>query len=332
MTGDLRPQGPASAGDRRLPATVLSWDGDRLVASDEASGRSVRLPPGAPRTLSCYSFTRERGENEKKKKDLMVFGLAVLDADRLVLLDLPGRWGTDAVSAFAAAHGLTFQALGLTPARARTLLSCRAPGWGVLRGLPEPAPASRGRRFAWWSVALSGLVAMVCTLYFLPPHMWRFFRLAVTNFADVLELKWLALAASPLGVLIAPLFQRLDRVLLRRRVSRGRGLAAADRPSAARLGVRGRKLAISGMGPGPRSKGVKKHPLGGLRMLIYRCEGLNGLFVLDATDCPVYHFPGRWHPEDVNRFAARHGITCEIRELPRREYAVLATAARDAYP
>ncbi|GII30571.1 hypothetical protein [Planotetraspora mira] len=332
MTGDLLPLGPAGLGGGPRPATHLSWDEDRLVASDEASGRSVRLPPGVPRALACYSFTRETAEKGKKDKPVMLFGLAVLDADRLVLLDLPGQWAADAVAAFAAVHGLEFHTWGFTPAQARTFLSCRAPGWGVLRGLPVRPPASRRRRVAWWTVALSGLVCMVCTLYFLPPHMWRFFRFTVLNFADVLELKWLALAASPLGVLLAPVFRRLDRAVFRRRVVRGSGLAAMDRPMAPRMCVRGRRLAVAGLGPTPGTRTVRKSPLDRLRMLIYRCEGLNGLFVIDETGFPLYHFPGRWHPEDTNRFAVRHGITFEIRDLPRGEYATLAVAARDGCP
>lgn len=330
--GGLAPRAGAVPGSGPCPATRLSWDNGQLVASDAASGRSVRLPPGAPRTLICYRFTRDPSKEAKKKGRKAVHGLAVVDADGLVLADLPGEWPTGLGYEFAARNGLKFHAWDFTPIQARQFLSRRAPGWGILRGLPVRPPPTRRQRIARWALMIAGVVCAAYAIHLLPPHTWRWIRSAVMSVADVLELKWLALMVSPLGAVIAPAFRRIDRALLGRRIGRGQALAAVDRSSGPRIAVNGERLEIGGLGPDRQAIRLRNHRIDHIRMLLYRCEDLKGLLILDRAGVPLYHFPGRWAPADVNRFAVRHGITYEVRDLTRPEYATLANATRDASP
>ncbi|GAT68216.1 hypothetical protein PS9374_03877 [Planomonospora sphaerica] len=57
---------------------------------------------------------------------------------------------------------------------------------------------------------------------------------------------------------------------------------------------------------------------------------MRGLFVVSGAGAPLNHLPGLWHPEDVHRFAVRHGLTFEGRALSREEYAALASRVREA--
>ncbi|WP_157099553.1 hypothetical protein [Microbispora sp. ATCC PTA-5024] len=113
--------------------------------------------------------------------------------------------------------------------------------------------------------------------------------------------------------------------MLRSRIRRGRAVAPLDGPGTIRLLGRGGGLAVQGLGGDRRSVGIPC-PAASLRLLLYRCEDLTGLFVLVPPGRPILHLPGRWSPEDVHRFAVRHGASVEIRTLPPSEYVALATS------
>ncbi|MFI6450512.1 hypothetical protein ACIBF6_03085 [Streptosporangium amethystogenes] len=101
---ELRPYGGALDG-APAPATVLTWDDRTLVATDSISGRSMRLAPAA-----LYHYRYERavfvsGKNSGKRESRFLTGLAALDADGLVLADLPGEWTPPDVAIFAVGRG-----------------------------------------------------------------------------------------------------------------------------------------------------------------------------------------------------------------------------------
>ncbi|GII00583.1 hypothetical protein [Planobispora takensis] len=151
----LRPAGGAAEG-APCPATVLSWDGDALVAADTLSGSSVRLTPATLYHYRCAQKVIGRGKQEPHT----VGGLAALDADGLVLLDLPGRWESREVSAFAAGRGTPITDARTAPSeRVRAVVAGRAPGWGRLSGLPA-SRLSRRRKLAIIGMGAAGLLVM----------------------------------------------------------------------------------------------------------------------------------------------------------------------------
>ncbi|WP_344745305.1 hypothetical protein [Streptosporangium vulgare] len=140
VSGELRPCEGALEGTP-CPATTLSWDGRTLVATDPVVGRSLRLMPAA---LYHYRYERRvlvSGREETRS----LTGLALLDADGLVLADLPGEWPVHEVAAFAAGRRLPVHDALVAPSQVvRAMLGRRAPSWTRLTGLAVP-PVVQGQ-------------------------------------------------------------------------------------------------------------------------------------------------------------------------------------------
>ncbi|MBG0812653.1 hypothetical protein [Planomonospora sp. ID82291] len=319
---EVRPAAGAVKG-APLPATVLSWDGETMVAVDLPADRSVRLTPAA---LYHYRHGMAATDSRGKTETQVFTGLAVLDADGLVLLDLPGEWRIPDVAAFAAGAGLpVVDALDAPSDRVRAVLAGRAPGWRRLAGLPV-ARRSGAKRVVVVGAGAAGLLTMAYVVSVGGTAAWRGLSALGWMLLDVVDAKWFAVFFSPLLLVLAPARQALHV----RQVRRGKVLG---QPGGPRLSVRNGMLRIMRapkavpldllLGPGPGTAAC---------LLAYRYEGVRGLFVLSGAGAPLNHLPGPWHPEDVHRFAVRHGLAFEGRTLNREEYLDLASRVRDALP
>ncbi|MER5643619.1 hypothetical protein [Streptosporangium sp. NPDC002524] len=322
VSGELRPCEGALEG-APCPATTLSWDGRTLVAADPAAGRALRLLPA-----SLYHYRYERRVLVSGKEETRTLtGLAVLDADGLVLADLPGEWPPHEVAAFAAGRRLPVHDALVAPSRwVRTTLSRRGPGWARLAGLAVPR-MSRARKTVAVCAGVAGLFAMAYVVTAGGWFAWRGLSALGGMLLDLLDAKWLAVFFAPLLVVLRPAREAWHG----RRVRRGTALGPPGGPY---LSVsRGRTLRVRlgarmvpddlEIGPGPgRAAGL----------MAYRHEGLSGLFVVDGEGGPVRHLPGPWPLEDAHRFAARRGLGFEVRTLGREEYLDLTARAHDAVP
>ncbi|MFC4061212.1 hypothetical protein ACFOWE_23170 [Planomonospora corallina] len=318
----LRPVAGATKG-APFPATVLSWDGDTLVALDPPAGRTVRITPAA---LYHYRYPVTVTDSRWQEKKRVFTGIALLDAAGLVLLDLPGEWRVPDVAAFAAYRGLPIvDALALPPERVRATLAGRAPGWTRLTGRPAPR-FSRGKKVAIAGAGTAGLLVMAYLSSVGGWAAWRGLSTLGWVLLDAVDAKWLAVFFSPLILVLAPVRRALH-------LRRARRASVLGPPGGPFLTVRDGRLHIRQVpqavpsdlmtGPWPGTAAV---------LLVYRHENLRGLFVLSGTGVPLHHLPGPWHPEAVHRFAVRHGLACEVRALSRGEYPALALRAVDASP
>ncbi|MEV4216845.1 hypothetical protein [Nonomuraea sp. NPDC049725] len=288
-------------GRRQRPLTELTWDGETLTATDAASGESVRMT--GPSSIYHYDY------DESHPVDRRVTGLAVLDADGLVLADLPGEWNPQHV------RGLGVPVLDGgrdRAARARTMLAGRAPGWRRLRGVP------RGALHRWRVPLVYGgaLITLAATAYLVSVGGYVAWRVAATVFravVDHFEVKWLGMALSP--ALLA--FRPVREGLLRLRTRTGK--------IAGPLSVRGEWLRL-----GHDIPDVALERLNSL--LIYQHEDLRGLFLLDHGDRPLRHIPGPWRPEALRRFTERHGLRLAVHRISRQEYLDLVRACPQALP
>lgn len=330
VSGELRPYEGALEGTPR-PATTLGWDGPTLVARDPVAGRSLLL---APASLYHYRYER-RVFVSGKEESRSLTGLAVLDADGLVLADLPGAWTAHEVAAFAAGRQLlVHDALVMSSRMVRTVLSRRAPGWTRLTGLEVPR-LSRAKKTVAVCAGVAGLFAMAYVVATGGWFAWRGLSALGGMLLDLLDAKWLAVFFAPLLVLLKPVRQAWHN----RRVRRGSALGPPGGPY---LSVpRGKTLRVPHgrtlrvrLGSRMVSDDIEIGPdLGCAAALIaYRHEKLPGLFVVDGEGRPVRHLPGPWPLEDTHRFAARHGLGFEVRTLSREEYLDLTARARDAVP
>ncbi|WP_436756760.1 hypothetical protein [Streptosporangium sp. V21-05] len=155
VSGELRPCDGALEGTP-CPATTLSWDGRTLVAADPVAGRALRLMPAS---LYHYRYERRLLVSGKEETRFLT-GLALLDADGLVLADLPGEWPAHEVAAFAAGRGLPVHDVLVAPSRVvRAMLSRRAPSWTRLTGLAVPR-MSRAKKIVAACAGTAGLFAM----------------------------------------------------------------------------------------------------------------------------------------------------------------------------
>ena len=316
----LRPVAGAVAGTP-CPRTDVLWDGSALAVSDDASGQSVRL---APATLYHYRYDQRVLVSRRKAKTLSVQGLAALDGDGLVLLDLPGEWYVPQVAAFGGSTGLPIvDARGHASNRVRAVLAGRAPGWRRFRGLPPPFLA-RYRKPVSIGVGVAGLAVMV---YLASTGMWMAWRgisMVGRSLLDLLEAKWLAIGFSPVLLVLRPVSARVHRW----RAGRGQILGPAGGPylsvlSNDKLHVnRGKEQTPSiGIGEG-RGKAAT--------LLLYRYDELAGLFILDGNGRPLHHLPGGWAPDAAHRFADRHGLGLAVHSISRDEYLHLTRTCRDA--
>ncbi|MEU4229165.1 hypothetical protein AB0F17_33145 [Nonomuraea sp. NPDC026600] len=316
----LRPVAGAVAGNP-CPRTDVLWDGSALAVSDDATGQSVRLVPA---TLYHYRYDQRVLVSRRKAKTLSVQGLAALDGDGLVLLDLPGEWYVPHVAAFVRYAGLPIvDARGHASNRVRAVLAGRAPGWRRLRGLPPPFLA-RYRRPVSIGVGVAGLAVMV---YLASTGMWAAWRgisMVGRSLLDLLEVKWLAVGFSPVLLVLRPVSARVHRW----RADRGLILGPAGGPYLSVLP--GEKLHVNrGKEQTPSIKiGAGRRMAASL--LLYRYDDLTGLFVLDGDGGPVHHLPGGWTPDAVHRFADRHKLSLAVHSISREEYLDLTRNARDA--
>jgi hypothetical protein len=302
---------------------VLSWDGATLVAVDPIAGRSVRLAPAA---LYHYRYRRTILVSREKRAQ-SVNGLAGLDSDGLVLLDLPGEWSADEVAAFAAGRGIPVEDALLTPSkRVRTALARRAPGWERLVG-QSSSRMSRWKKVVALGTGAAGLLVMAYIATTVGMFAWRGLSVMGRALLDLVEAKWLAVFFSPLAIFLGPAY----RALHARRSRRGTTLGPPGGPCLVlRRNERLRVWLGPRMVPEDLAMGPNPDCVGGL--LLYRHEHLSGLFIMSGDGRLMRHLPGPWPPEDAHRFAVRLGLSFEIRTLGREEYLGLTSKVSDAVP
>ncbi|MEU4403086.1 hypothetical protein AB0F88_01100 [Streptosporangium sp. NPDC023963] len=326
VSGELRPCEGALEGTP-CPATTLSWDGRMLVATDPVAGRSLRHMPAA---LYHYRYER-RVLVSGKEETRFLTGLALLDADGLVLADLPGEWPAHEVAAFAAGRRLPVHDALVAPSKeVRTMLSRRAPSWTRLTGLEVPR-LSRAKKTVAVCAGAAGLFAMAYVVTTGGWFAWRGLSALGGMLLDLLDAKWLAVFFSPLLVVLKPVRQAWHTW----RIRRGTALGPPGGPylSVTRGGTPGGTLRVrlgARMVPDDVEIGPDLGRAAGL--MAYRHERLSGLFVVDGEGRPVRHLPGPWPLEDAHRFAARRGLGFEVRTLGREEYLDLTARAHDAVP
>ncbi|MEU0570996.1 hypothetical protein ABZ297_37165 [Nonomuraea sp. NPDC005983] len=325
MDAQLVPHGGAIVG-AACPETALSWDGHSLSATDATTGDSLRLTPAA---LYHYRYDEPITTSEGAQQQ-SVTGLAALDADGLVLLDLPGSWHAPDVHAFTVNAGIpVVDGRAHGPHRARATLAARAPGWRRLRGLRRPFLA-RWRMHVSIGVGVAGLALMV---YLASTGMWFAWRgLSSVGriLLDILEAKWLFVAFSPALLVLRPISARLQR----RRIARGEvvstpgGLTLTtkeDTHRGPRLQVRRGQTLVTNL----PLRGTPGRACG---LLLYSHEDRTGLFIMDADGSPLHHLPGPWPSEQLNRFAQHIGLSLAVHRLPREEYLNLIKTCPEATP
>ncbi|MCA2186064.1 hypothetical protein [Nonomuraea cavernae] len=186
--------------------TALFWDGQTLTATDEAADTAIRVKPAA---LHRYSYVQEHTDTPNET----IGGLAALDEDGLVLLDLPGPWDHLPTKAFAAAAGLHLTNVHHdAPAKARVLLAARAPGWRRLHGR-RPSFLSR-RRWRGLVAICAGVVGLVVMAYLAVNGAWMVWRgLSFVGriVLDLVDARLLMIAFSPALLVLRPVMARLQR-------------------------------------------------------------------------------------------------------------------------
>ncbi|WP_090931863.1 hypothetical protein [Nonomuraea jiangxiensis] len=307
----------------RCPKTALTSDGQTLAATDQATGHSVRV---TPTRLYHYNYDQQVTIANSKQKRHSSQGVAALDADGLVLLDLPGEWHASHLKDFAHQAGIPLEDARAEPSvNVRRVLAARAPGWQRLRGLS----ASSLRKWQKPMVIFAGVTGAALMVYLTSLGIWGAWRglSAIGHVVlDLLDAKWLAVAFSPLLLVIRPVTTRLHR----RRVKKGTalsstgGLYLSTKPNNKLLVNHGNEvLAELRIGEAPGQA---------FRLLLYRYDGLTGLFILDRTGRSLHHLPGLWPPEDANRFATRHNLSLSAHRLTRDEYLTFLNSTQEATP
>jgi hypothetical protein len=309
----LLPVAGATKGSR-CPKTILTTDGDSLTVTDNSSGHSVRLRPA-----QLYHYRYDQGDSS-------VQGLAALDADGLVMLDLPGDWHKPHLRSFAGRAGIPLvDAYGRPERQVRRVLAGRAPGWTRLHGLLRPS-------FSKWrkTVAIcGGVVGLGVMAYLAYAGLWVAWR-GVASIGrlilDFVDAKWLVVAFSPALLVIRPVIARIHRW----RVNQGSIVGPPNGPYL--VGKRPRKLQIiqGNVVVADLRLGVDINEA--FSLLLYRYEDLTGLAVFDRMEHLLHHLPGHWPPNDVDRFAKRHDLLLVVERLSREEYLDLVTRARTATP
>ncbi|MBF8192270.1 hypothetical protein ITP53_42635 [Nonomuraea sp. K274] len=300
---------------------MLTSDGPILAVADKATGHSVRLEPAR---LYHYSYDRPLVADAGRRKAQSVKGVAALDADGLVMLDLPGEWRD--LPDFAGRAGIPLvDARGQDSERVRALLASRAPGWQRVRGLPEPSLAGWRKPVAI-GAGVAGLGVMA---YLASSGMWgAWYGLSSLGrmLLDLLDAKWLVMAFSPALLVLRPVLARTHRW----QVKRGAALGPVGGPCLSRKP--GKKLQVIHGNEVIAQLRTGEVPGRAFSLLIYRYDDLTGLFILDRTGCALHHLPGRWSAEDAERFAKRHGLLLAVHRVTREEYVQLTTTSKEATP
>ncbi|TMR92204.1 hypothetical protein [Nonomuraea basaltis] len=297
---------------------MLTTDGPALAVTDKASGHSVRL---TPERLYHYRYDLKKGDEPHS-----VQGLAALDADGLVLLDLPGDWHPPHLERFAQRAGIPLvDARDQPSGQVRTVLAGRAPGWQRIRGLSRPF-LTKWRR----TVAIcAGVVGMGVMAYLASLGMWAAWR-GVASIGriilDIVEAKWLVVAFSPALLVIRPVIARIHRW----RVRQGSILGPPSGPYL--VGKHSGKLQIIQGNEVVANLRLGEVPGRVFSLFLYRYDDLTGLFILDRTGRALHHLPGPWPPDDVDRFAKRHGLFLAAHRVSREEYLALVRNTKEAIP
>ncbi|MEU6715936.1 hypothetical protein ABZ897_31090 [Nonomuraea sp. NPDC046802] len=319
----LRPIAGATKGSSR-PKTVLISDGATLTVTDNASGHSICLTPAA---LYCYEYvqqsTKKSGHDPKLPS---VKGMAALDVDGLVLLDLPGEWYKTDVERFSAKSGIPLvDARSQPPHQVRTTLASRAPGWQRLRGLPDRTL----RKWQKPAAIGAGAVGLIAMAYLASVGLWGAWRglsAVGSMLLDLLNVKWLAIAFSPALLFIRPVLARIHRWRTKRGFVLGLplGLNLRTEPYDKIRIIHGSHVITelrTGESPGQA-----------FSLLLYRHEDLTGLFILDRPGRALHHLPGPWPPEAANTFAKRNKLILAVHRLTRDEYLALTKNTKEATP
>ncbi|MFI9594574.1 hypothetical protein [Nonomuraea sp. NPDC052265] len=314
MNAQILPVAGAMKG-ARCPKVSLTSDGRTLTVTDKAGGRTTTLTPAS---LYRYDYSIDGSG----KKSQVLTGVAALDPDGLVLLDLPGDWHLPHLRDFAAQAGIPLRdGRDDGSERTRRILAARAPGWERVRGIPVP-------RTARWNLALgvcAGVAGLGVMVYLGAIGMWGAWR-GFSTFGRVLmelvEAKWLVVAFSPALLVVRPLLGGV------RRWQAGRGLIVGP-PGGPYLRMKSsRRLSVY-----RRSGVIAELPAErGSSILRYRHDDLSGIFLLDPTGNPLLHLPGRWDPAALHRFTERHGLGLAMHRIPRDEYLTLTTHCPQAFP
>lgn len=318
MNAQILPVAGAIKGIRR-PRTSMTFDGENLTVTDAATGHSTSLSPA-----SLYHYRYSPDGSGKKSRALR--GVAVLDSEGLVLLDLPGHWRPLQLREFADEAGIPLvDGRTHTSEQVAAILAARAPGWQCLRGVPAP-PLARWSRPLSVGAGIAGLGAMV---YLGSIGLWGAWRDVANVGRFVLEFvepKWLMVAFSPALLVTRPAMLRIHRW----RVKRGLTVGPLGGPylrmkTPRTLSVYRRTGVIAELTVG-------RTPTRAHTFLLYRYDGLTGLFILDTVGSPLTHMPGRWSPEDLHRFTQRNGLGLAVHRLSREEYVDLAKRSKQAIP
>ncbi|MFI6921743.1 hypothetical protein ACIBIZ_17470 [Nonomuraea spiralis] len=314
MNAQILPVAGAMKGTR-CPKTRLTSDGHTLTVTDNAGGRSASLSPA-----SLYRYDYSVDGSGKRSRTLT--GVAALDPDGLVMLDLPGDWHSPHLRNFSAKAGIPLvDGRNDSSARARRILAARAPGWQRFRGIPVP-------RTTKWNKALSvcaGIAGLGLMVYLGTIGMWGAWR-SVSSLGrfllEMIEAKWLMVVFSPALLITRPLLTGMHRW------QAGRG-AIVGPPGGPYLRMKSsRRLSVY-----RRTGVIAEVPVEpGTSVLLYRYDDLSGIFVLDPAGAPLLHLPGHWPPAALHRFTERNGLSLAIHRIPRNEYTTLATHCPQAIP
>lgn len=147
----------------------------------------------------------------RKPSPYSVQGLAVLDADGLVLLDLPGDWHAPHLKDFARRAGIPLTSAHNKPSdQVRAVLAGRAPGWQRVRGLSRPSLTRWRRTMA----VCAGVVGLGVMAYLASIGLWAASRgvAAIGRvLLDIVDVKWLAVGFSPALLIIRPVAAKIHR-------------------------------------------------------------------------------------------------------------------------
>ncbi|GAA4952924.1 hypothetical protein HD597_009679 [Nonomuraea thailandensis] len=306
--------------DSHCPQTILTADHRTLTVTDNVSGDSISLTPAR---LYHYRYDYQPADGQKPPT---IQGLAALDPDGLVLVDLPGDWHETDLQEFTRKAGIPLEdARNHDSNKIRAALASRAPGWRRIRGLPLLSTA-KWRKPLGICLAIAGAALMA---YLASLGMWAAWRGLSTIgrvLLDLLDAKWLLVVFSPALLFLRPALARAHHW----RVGRGTILGPYGGPYLTRGSSN--KLHIT-----QGSNVVAKLRLGensgqAFSLLLYRYEDLTGLLVLDRFGQTLHHLPGPWSPQDVERFAQRHDLVLAVHRVSREEYLAFTKNAEEATP